>query len=605
MPWWLLSVLMVCHTATISSANTDGYSILCSSEYTPQMGSFCAGIPLQCTVQLNSVNCNSSLQDPVLLSMSDISLQVSGTGMGGPIAPDFSLSQLDYLLTVTINYYPVSTDSTLRVQISSVNTDCDFDVDSSNLPVFSPADCSDPVQFDLTIVDPPYPGEVEGGDVVSLELDITANSHTIQSLVIAVGNFHPGLLLLSNISFMATDRIARNQAYDTDIHSLSTGNFEPLLFISQLSLSETLSISLSFQVLPFVQPKAALFFSFHTFYYISDSFGSFTLKTSTPQFRGFVVSSPFVRRRNFVLSLHYYNDSDHVEDAIPPNKGDMYEIRVPFYFPCVMTNLNIELSIPEFLADMYTFFFTNVTSVSVVIPSNLFSLPSLCDYRVLSSFDDNACFMNSLSNSNAPQPAITYSEKTGAGSDTIFINFGTVWRNITVGEECVGNEASPNCGCDREMAEITLTGIVLTELPCNNQTLADNVTMNFTYVSDVNMWSSDDIELSNEIPQIMWNNSVSTTRFAVNASSPAISLPISSHTGDAGDAFNITFGVEHNSEYSSFTAYDLNYTFSIDQHLDPEPNITICLFNTSSEPFFCETVPFVNHTIIRYGYHEV
>lgn len=600
MTWWLLAVLLVCHTATISSTNTDGYSISCSSEYTPQVGGFCVGIPLQCTVQLDSDNCNSSFQDPVLLSMSDISLQVAGSDTEGFIAPDFNLSQLDFMLTVTINYYPASTDSTLRVQMSSDNTDCDFDVDSDNLPVFSPTECSSPIQFDLTIVDPPYPGEVEGGDIVSLHLDITANSHMIQSLVISVGNFHPGLLLLSNISFTATDGVAQNQSYDTDIHALSAGNFEPLLFIRQLPLSESLSISLSFQVLPIVQPKAALFFSLYGFYYIPP-FGTFTFKTSTPQFREFVVSSPFVRRRNFMLSLPYYGDNDHVEDVIPPNVGDIYEIRVPFYFPCVMTSLNIELSIPEFLADDYTFFFTNVTSISMIIPSNLFSLPSLCDYRDISSFDRDAC-VNSLGNSNAPQPAITLEEKTGAGSDTMFINFGTVWRNVTVGEDCTGNEANPNCGCGREMAEITVTGIVLTELPCNNQTLADNVTMNLMYVSDVNMWTNNDIE---ETPQIMWNNTISTTRFAVNASSPAISLPISSHIGDAGDAFNITFGVTHNGEYSSFTAYDLNYTFSIDQHLDPEPNITICLFNTSSEPFFCESVPFVNYTIIRYGYHKV
>ena len=598
MTWWLLSVLLVCHTATISSANTDRYSISCSSEYTPRVGSFCVGTPLQCTVQLDSNNCNSSFQDPVLLSTSDISLQVAGTSAEGPIAPDFILSQLDFLLTVTINYYPASTDSTLRVQISSANTDCDFDVDSNNLPVFSPTECSNPIQFDVTIVDPPYPGEVEGGDIVSLDLDITANSRTIQSLIIVVGNFHPGLLLLSNISFMATDGEARNQSYGADVHALSAGNFEPLLFISQLPLSETLSISLSFQVLPFVQPKAALFFSFYGFYYVS-SFGNFTFKTSTPQFREFVVSSPY--GGNFTLSLPYYNDSDHVEDVIPPNEGDIYEIQVPFYFPCVMTSLNIELSIPEFLADNYTFFFTNVTGVSMVSPSNLFSTPSLCDYRVLSSFDRDAC-LNSLSNSNTPQPAITFEEKTGTGKDTVFINFGTVWRNITVGDDCTGNEASPNCGCDREMAEITVTGIVLTELPCNNQTLADNVTINLTYISDVNMWTNSDID---ETPQIMWNNSINTTLFAVNASSPAISLPISSHVGDAGDAFNITFGVLHNAEYSSFTAYDLNYTFSIDQHLDPEPNIIICLFNTSSEPFFCEEVPFINYTIIRYGYHEV
>ena len=601
---WLLwvSVLLACCAITVTSTiNTDGYGISCSSDFTPQVGSFCVGIPLQCTVQLNNISCSNSPGVPVPLSTRSISLQVTGTGAGS-LAPDFSLSQQGFLLTVTIKYYPVLTSRALKVEISSLNTECKFNVTSNNLPVFS-SECLEPLQLDLTNSDPSYPGEVEGGDIVLLDLNITSNSHLIQSLAVAAGNFHPGLLLFSNVSFTATDVTVQSQPYDNDIHNISAGNFVPLLFVNELSPSENLSVSLRFQVQPFVQPEAALYFSFHAFYYIS-SFGGSTFKTSTPQFRELVVSSPFARRRQFRLSLSSYSDGDRTNRAFPPNEDDIFEIRVPLIFPCVMTSLNIELTIPEFQSDDYTFFYTNVTSVSVATPPNFFALPSFCDYRNIASFDPIACYTDSLSNSSAPWPVITYGENSAAGIGTVFLDFGVVWRSVTVGEDCAGNNPNPSCSCDRGSVDITLLGVVLTELPCNNQTLADNVTMNFTFISDVNTWINSDTELSNEIPQIMWNDYISTTTYPINASSPAISLDVSSHSGDAGDAFNITFGVKHNDGYSSFTAYDLNYTFSIDPHLDPEDNITICFFNTSSVPISCESVPFINNEIMRYGYHD-
>ena len=186
------------------------------------------------------------------------------------------------------------------------------------------------------------------------------------------------------------------------------------------------------------------------------------------------------------------------------------------------------------------------------------------------------------------------------------INLGEIWRTVTVGETCAGAMPDPACSCDEEqMTNIALTGIILTDVPCENQTLADNITTIFSYTSDINTWTTSATEPSNEIPVIAKNSSIDHVRLSINASLPAIELPISSHTGDAGDAFNITFGVKHNRAYSSFTAYDLNYTFSIDPHLDPEENITICMYNTSEVPIFCEKVPFINYTIIRYGFHDV
>lgn len=594
---WLLKILSC---LAIVNSSSETFSILCGSEFTPPVGSFCVGIPLQCTVQLSTSDCNNSEDQAVLLSSGDLSLQVMGSDVG-TISPDFTLSQLHFQLTVTVDYYPISSANTVSVQIVSSNSNCSFSVGTSDIPVSPPTTCTGPLTVNLISSDPIYPVEVEGGNIISLDLEVTATSHSIQDLVVALGNSHPGLALLSNTSATASDPMVVIESYDTDIHDLSTGNFVPLLFVSNLPQLQTLSVSLSFQVQPFVRPKAALYFSFHAFYYIP-SYGTYTFQTSTPQIREYVVISPFIRE-NYTLTLPYYNNTDHVRYTFPPHQGDRFRIRIPIYIPCVSTDLTVEISIPEFWSEVYTFFFTNVTTISTSTPSNTASLPPECAYTDLSSFDPDACYMASSSTIN---PTITTSEKAAPGVDTVVIGFGEIWRTVTVGEACVGAMPDPTCSCDEgQMTNITLAGIILTDVPCENQTLADNITTIFSYTSDTSTWTTSVTEPSNEIPVIAKSNSTDYTLLAINASLPAIELPISSHSGDAGDAFNVSFGVKHNRAYSSFTAYDLNYTFSIDPHLDPEENITICMYNTSAEPVFCEKVPFINYTIVRYGFHDM
>ena len=591
MKWLLcLAVLLVC----CAIRSTSGASISCSSEFTPRSGGFCVGIPLQCTVQLR--NCTVPLQ------RSDILLQVRGTGID-TTTPDFVISQSELTLIVTIDHYPRSVPSSLRVEIESVNTDCHLDLETSNIDVSSPSECSNPSDLTLVEVYPTFPGNVEGGDIINVDLDFTTSTGMLNSPVLTLGNYHPGLLLLSNISFSSTDPSVESQSYDSDIHGITADNYEPFIFFSNLSASETISVSLSFQVQPSVLPKAALYFSFHAFYYVPSYSSTFTFQTSTPQFRELVTASPYVG--NYTLILPHYNDSDRVDKAFPPHEGDAFMLIIPFYFPCLMTEMSIEITIPEFLSDFYTFFFTDVDSVSIDTPANFFSIQSLCDYRVADTFNADTCYSDSLADSTSPQTELTFSENTGTGADTVTVSFGAVWRSVTTGEDCAETGPDLSCTCEKQLSNITLTGTILTDIPCENQTLADNVTVDMSFASDINTWTSLSVDLSNDVPTITRDTSINTTLLAINASSPAISLPISSHEGDAGDSFNITFGVLHNGEYSSFTTYHLNYTFSMDPHLVPEENITICLFNTSSEPYFCEKVPFVNLTIVRYGYHDV
>lgn len=178
---WLLKVLS--YLAIISSSS-GAFSISCSSEFTSPMGSICVGIPLQGTVQLSISECNNTAGQAVPLSSGDLSLQVTGSDVG-TISTDFTLSQSAFQLTVIIDYYPTSSASTVRVQITSSNFNCGFNVGTSILPVSSPATCTGPLSISLVSSDPIYPAEVEGGNIISLDLEVTASSHAIQDLAVA------------------------------------------------------------------------------------------------------------------------------------------------------------------------------------------------------------------------------------------------------------------------------------------------------------------------------------------------------------------------------------------------------------------------------------
>lgn len=210
---WLstvLTILLVYFVATCSS-NTEGYSILCSSEFTPASSSFCVGIPLRCTVQLSTTDC-SGFGSPVFLSTSDILLQVRETGFEAR-APDFVITQNSYSVTVTIDHYPRSFPTSLRVDLESVDFNCPFVVDTNNIAVSSPSECSYPSDVTVTDTFPTLPATLEGGDIVLVSLLVTSVTNSVESIDIALCNYHPGLLPLSNASFTSTDATVEERQF--------------------------------------------------------------------------------------------------------------------------------------------------------------------------------------------------------------------------------------------------------------------------------------------------------------------------------------------------------------------------------------------------------
>jgi hypothetical protein len=536
-------------------------------------------------------------------SFTDINSEVSIFEFG-PVYPRFEFLQDGSLLTVLVDYVPDTNMSIVTVNlVASVSENCSFSVSHTGTIRGSINQCNYPLSIAVNRSEPPHPALVKGGDLIKLRLSLTALSATAQNLFFSLSDIHPALALV--------DHEFANVANTDRMDSGVLGEAE------RLEVGESLFANLTFRVLPYVQPGANLYLSFIVSYQVPASFGSTAFVQGFKFFDEY--TSNEVVHGNWSFKLPYYDGIDHVDFTFPPHVDDIFFVDIPITVPCVSTELNATIVFPVFLSDNFTMFLTNITDVTIALPDNMIRVAQLCRYHV-AEFDRSMCETQNLE--LAPLPYnITTATVNGPGVDTIYINLGPVTYNHTSFEECVTNSSVDNCTCEQEDVVITVEGHVADDyilcqnithmfdklllspcgIFCENQTLADNVTLEYSYVGEVTT-ETDPMQLDTN-PSITRSTVDEDGYFPVNASMPAISVPINSFSGDAGDSYNLTFGVLHNSEYSSFTAYDLNYTFTVDPHLDPEQNITICFFNASMEPLPCEEIPFINLTISRFGFH--
>ena len=582
----------------------DGFRISCGSRFTQSGTSFCVGVPIECRVSLDPDLCVAN-EDNFTRTNFEVSVSESGT-----VEPQVEFVQNDQFLTVVLNYVPATNLSTITVNVlAMVSANCSFSVSYTDTVRSSNSQCNYPLSFVVNHSEPAYPATLKGGDLINLVLDLTAVSLTVQALSFNIRNSHPALILIGHEFASVTDGAIPNMAI-TDA--------DPLVDGVQLVRGDTLLANLTFRVLPYVQPGARLYISFNVSYR-TPIYGATNFMQGIKFFDEFITDD--IVHGNWSFSLVSYADEDRVNFAFPPNVDDVFSADIPITVPCVSTDLHVNIQFPIFLSDNFTMFLTNVTEVSVALPDNMMRIATLCQYEG-PEFNHSSCEASSLELASTPSN-ITKTAERGPGVDTIYIGLGPILYFFTSPEECLTNLSAANCTCNEEGVDIiiTITGHVVddsilcenethmyTELLwspcgvfCENQTLADNVTLEYAYISEVTAEGAP--------MQLDANPSITRTTisedgiFPVNASMPAISVPINSFTGDAGDSYNLTFGLLHDSEYSSFTSYDLNYTFSVDPHLEPDDFITICFFNGSSDPFDCEEEPFINHTISRFGFH--
>ncbi len=594
----LLASAVPSHCATV-------VSLSCSSPVTPSGSFACVGVPIQCNLTLNATICNED-GNVTRLTNSDLTVQITEMLLH---TPPFLIDQTGTTVVVTADYLPTQDTNMLDVAITSTNLKCSFDVVSGPLVVAPSASCNYPVSFSFNSSSPSSPNHtINGGEILTVTLELAVTDPlAVENVTLAYNLIHPALKFVSENTTSSNPEIAVTSPITTgdDHHSLLlTSSITPLVLVSSLVQGDNVMVNLHFQVQPYVLPQSSLYVSIHVFYHHS-TFSSYSLKQSIDQLRNYTVSEVIVG--NVTIDLPYYDPQNYEPDTFPSQEGDIFIVKIPILVPCVSTDLTLNILLPEFWSDFFTRYNVTVTNVTLVAPSNLMSIPHLCDYTDL---DASMCDFDELSGTGPVTLTTYFLEQWAVGDDNITVKTGPLMYNITTGSNCAppstcsSNCAPPStCSCIDEEIQIFLTVLVLTDMICENQTISDNITTTLTHTADMTTWLSP--TPTHTEPTIIQYQDVFSFLHAVNASTPAISLPISSHSGDAGDPFTVTFGVGHNGEYSKFTAYDLNYTFSIDTRLDPEENISICFFDIRTAPIMCEEVPFINYMVVREGFHEM
>ena len=577
-------------------------SISCSSEVTPVGGGVCVGVPVKCTLTLNATECDSG-GSVASLSMSDLTVQITQAAMH---MPDFVVDQAGATVVIIADFSPSPSPSTVDVAISSSNADCAFSEALSSVPVESPASCSYPISFILGLTSPDPTERVRGGDIITVSLNVSVTDPiAVEDVTVAYSLLHPSLEFLSADTMASDPGISITSPVtgtSDDRHNLLSSTFTPLVLVSSITQNDVVTTTLTFQVQPYVLPRSTLYISLHLFYHYPSSFSTYSLQQSIDQLRGYQASGVTVRK--LTIDLPYYDTQDYEPDTFPPQEGDTFTVTVPIRIPCVSTDLTVNLVLPEFLSDLGTRYYVDVANVSFTAPSNLMSIPQLCDYT---DRDASMCDFSNLSGTGpAATSSISFAKQSADGNDDVTVDFGPLMYDITTGSVCAGTSPPSSCSCDDNELQIIFIVVSLTDMICGNQTISDNITTTLIHTADMTSWSAPD--LTHTEPTITQYQRSVSSRHAVNASTPAISLPISSHTVDAGDNLTVTFEVVHDAEYSKFTAYDVNYTFSIDPRLVPGENVTICFHNTTDESspvVICEDVSSTNLTIEREGFHEV
>ena len=597
------------------------FTLDCSSVFTAAGASFCVGVPVECEVYLDPGLCIGGVD---IFTEDDLTVTITDSKLG-LFNPSFSSVQSDGSSHITIltDYAPESYLATVSVNVAgTLNSNCTFSETHTARVERDVNFCDYPLSLQLAYSDFTCPGYVFGGDLIMMELELTSPSFALDHFELELNTSHPALLLTGYIFY---DNSSDSTIFDADFGQIAS---PIMLQVLRVSKNETLFGNISFRVMPYVLPQANLYFSFHVSYSVqSHGTGVFTQRF---EFNDCISGN--ITCGNISFHLPNYAEDDRVNDTFPPHADDLFYVDVPVTVPCVSTDLNLTITFPEFISDNYTRFFVNISEVDVYLPENMFYVTHLCSYQGRDQFSPSMCDFEV----STREPVLVQEEMYGPGFDYIYAVLGPLWYNLSIMENCTLDSPLPNnCTCLEQDIVVSFIGHVISDtceylpgpvvcnnesvcecparsifnenfienftfcdLPCENQTLADNITCEYEYVIE------DTIVMDS--PSIVFTDQYDYDVFQVNASMPAISIPINSYTGDAGDSYNLTCGYLHNAEYSSFTTYDLNYTFSADFHLDPVPNITVCFFNdTSEEPAMCEDLPFTNNTITREGFHPV
>ena len=676
-PPWLMLISSGILLLFIKDASS--HEIMCNSSFTADGTSFCVGIPVKCTVMLDPDLC---IEEEDFIFDEDLEVYLNDSRAGSQENITFRSMQDSFTLVIEIDYVPMYNRSIIEVSVSlNLSTNCSFELTHQDIARDLPTECLYPLYINVTEFYPYIPAYVRGGDPIQLTVELNAST-SLQDLAIFI-DCHPAVHFKDAIFYRFYDG---NSSVDVEYNHTHPYNRSLLLGVVEME-NETLYIDLCFYLQAYALPESDIYFSLRVHYLVPSYHNNSFFQTLDIRD---VYTTPEVIFGNISFYLPLYDEINRVEFAFPPNIGDLFVIELPITVPCVSTSLNMTLSIPEFVADNFTYFLINVTNVTFDFPKKLLFIDELCNYTDNEPHEhDHSCYVDYL-NIAYDRPYIEELHDEELGVDLLFIDFGPMTyylncyynhsyyyncsdgeyveyygRNISCEElmyyhhyayyncsddeyidyygedipcqelryyyyhyasyNCTDGEyidhygenitceelkyyyhnnhtdncttycnCSCGCGAGEDQITVIVTGACGSAL--QNQTLADSITWEVDHVKEVSFERDFGTEIGYATVRAF-------TLQGVNASSPAISIPINSFSGDAGDSYNLTFGVLHNADYSSFTTYDLNYTFTVDEHLRPAAFINICFTNGSADPFICEDHPFNDRTIVRNGFH--
>lgn len=519
----------------------------------------CLGVPLSCHLSFNV-----SLCDTFSLSSENVSLRLEFAGQ--VYSPTFALRRESFgRVGLAVNFRPSRSASSVMVQVTSVQDTCSFLASE----VFSlTSNCTYPMEIQYG----PHPESLAAGTVFQYDL-LYRQIVALRNVTIAVRR-HPALsLTLINVTEASSRPCLLNQSdlesqlrsggledpNDNNRELRSTYEAEPQLSAAEevvcldLLTNQTARVTLEVKVQQHLLPQSLLFLDMSTTYRVPAVGGPFasislhSLSFTTPL--GPNLHSSW-------LSVPNYASSDIASNSFTPHLNEPFIFTTSISFPCVASSVNISIGIPNFFSVNSTaVFFLNVTDV--VLNGRVGSF-------LLYSYGSTT----PLSISNSPQSSILNNDN---GTEMVNAVFGTIQRTVP-------------CMRRREL-QLDLMGVNAYELPSEHITLHDNITIEMNYTAES---TGSDGELQTMVV-------TEAEIYPVNVTRPDISLPISSHLHDAKDELVMMFGVLHN-DTSGVTAWNLSYSFHVDERLEVAENITFCHYIDGNSPN-CTDLPFINHTI--------
>lgn len=548
MVWHIFTFLCIVTKINCSSFGIIDEYFCTSQQYI--IGNLCPGISTFCEIHFNSSNCKSMDFDA-----KDFTVVVKQDGREYVIDNLVLLSLSFSRLVLEIPFHPLVT-TTVSVAIASNQTSCIFSTNET----FAVADNC---YYPLFLSQRQFPMDIVPGELFNFRVFVsTLNSIEDHQNVILGLFYHPGLsVVLNNI----------DNSDNTTTQNLPTvGTFDSQLdkvdSVVQFNVPFNVTVTLTFQVEvhSYVLPNSLLFLQTYLLYeelvgVSRISYIHYTMTSSTTE---------QLALHSLVINTNYLRN-DILTTSLAPHRNENFTLLTSFFLPCVATSVLLNISLPDYEEDYGEFYF-NITSITVMSSSNLLSLSRLFNYE-----EDFNATTTPLAGSLYPQKVVI--------SD---VNGGNLYAEIDFG----GIQLESCSLDDNTTIYLQLHGLNLQNLSCHNYSLTDNVTIELSYISEVNQ--------GNALPFdsiFATTTTTDTIIYPLNITRPVIDQPISTHITDALDNVTLTFGVEHDTSNSGMTAWSMNYTFIVSDELIVDDIIEYCYVNNDNTS--CVNLPFVNFTV--------